>query len=274
MEMRRMPSVGVLLGTVAVLMTVRGGAASGQTRDGLHLRLNLPAYGLEVYEGERLAHRYRVSIGDTAFPTPAGRFEITRVEWDPWWIPPPSEWAAGDSALRPGPGNPMGRVKLYWRDMYFLHGTPYRASVGAAASHGCVRMLDGDAVALARLVHRYGSPGIPDTVVEGWAAKPGKTQLVELERPVPLEITYDLVELVRDTLIVYPDVYHRIGEPLASRVLTVLADSGYNTALVDRAELDARLANAGARRIPVARLMAPEAPSPTLPHGAFSRSSP
>lgn len=224
---------------------------------GLQLRLNLPSYRLEVFESGRFIHRYRVSIGDTAYPTPIGRFKITRVEWDPWWVPPPSEWAAADSITRPGPFNPMGRVKLSWRDLYFLHGTPYSASIGAATSHGCVRLRNGDVVALATLVHRYGTPAITADTIKEWAATPGRTRVIELERPVPLEIAYDLVVVRNDTLVVYPDVYHRLAGALPDYVLGVLADAGYDTTLVRRPVLEARLKGAEKRAvlIPVARLM-------------------
>lgn len=38
----------------------------------------------------------------------------------------------------------LGRYKLDLGDGYMLHGTPYQHTVGAAVTHGCVRLLDGD----------------------------------------------------------------------------------------------------------------------------------
>jgi murein L,D-transpeptidase YcbB/YkuD len=236
-------------------------SAQGTTGDGLHLRLNLPSYRLEAYENGRFTRRFRVSIGDTAYPTPTGNFEITRVEWDPWWVPPPSEWAVADSITRPGPRNPMGRVKLYWRDRYFLHGTPLRTSIGTATSHGCVRLLNGDVVTLAQLVHQYGSPAIPADTIRQWAARPGRTRVVTLERPVPLEIVYDVAVVRHDTLVVFPDVYGRVAGALRDLVLGVLADAGIESTLVRRPALDQLLERTSKQPalVPLARLLIPQA---------------
>jgi L,D-transpeptidase catalytic domain len=50
----------------------------------LLLRLNLPSLTLELYRGAELIRKYPVAIGDTAYPTPEGTFEVTHVDWDPW----------------------------------------------------------------------------------------------------------------------------------------------------------------------------------------------
>src|SRR6185503_927118 len=101
-------AVAMVLVAGLALLPLRVAGAQDTLPGPLTLTLNLPSYWLEAHDGERVTHRYRVAIGDTAFPTPTGRFEVTRVEWDPWWVPPPSEWAAGDSVTPPGDGNPMG----------------------------------------------------------------------------------------------------------------------------------------------------------------------
>ena len=53
--------------------------------------------------------------------------------------------------LSPGPGNPMGaRALTLDRGEYAIHGTSasMRASIGTAASFGCIRMLNEDIVDL------------------------------------------------------------------------------------------------------------------------------
>ena len=75
-------------------------------------------------------------------PTPAGRFHIV-VKWvNPWWYPPASPWAAGESPVPPGPGNPLG---TRWMGLSApgvgIHGTPQPQSIGYSLSHGCIRML-------------------------------------------------------------------------------------------------------------------------------------
>ena len=99
-----------------------------------------------------------VAVGRSEYPTPVGRFEIIQKQANPWWYPPSSAWAAGESPVPPGPGNPLG---TRWMGISApgvgLHGTPDPASVGYSASHGCIRMRIPDAEWLFTHV-RVGSP--------------------------------------------------------------------------------------------------------------------
>ena len=97
---------------------------------------------LSLYNGTKLWREFRVATGQAAYPTPAGRFHIV-VKWEnPWWYPPPSPWAAGESPVPPGPGNPLG---TRWMGLSApgvgIHGTPEPQSIGYSESHGCIRML-------------------------------------------------------------------------------------------------------------------------------------
>ena len=53
----------------------------------------------------------------------------------------------------PGPNNPVG---LVWIDLteptYGIHGTPGPSDIGKTQSHGCIRLTNWDAVALAGMV--------------------------------------------------------------------------------------------------------------------------
>jgi lipoprotein-anchoring transpeptidase ErfK/SrfK len=97
---------------------------------------------LSLYNGTKLWQQFHVATGQAAYPTPAGRFEIV-VKWvNPWWYPPASPWAAGESPVPPGPGNPLG---TRWMGLSApgvgIHGTPEPQSIGYSESHGCIRML-------------------------------------------------------------------------------------------------------------------------------------
>ena len=97
---------------------------------------------LSLYNGTTLWQRFHVATGQSAYPTPAGRFHIV-VKWEnPWWYPPASPWAAGESPVPPGPGNPLG---TRWMGLSApgvgIHGTPDPQSIGYSESHGCIRML-------------------------------------------------------------------------------------------------------------------------------------
>jgi lipoprotein-anchoring transpeptidase ErfK/SrfK len=117
----------------------------------MRLVANIPAFRLEVFVGDSLARTISIAPGMPNFRTPRGPYAITSVEWNPWWSPPKSAWAAREKPTRPGGTNPMGRVKLNVRPLYLLHGTPAERSTGSAASHGCIRLKNADALALADL---------------------------------------------------------------------------------------------------------------------------
>jgi lipoprotein-anchoring transpeptidase ErfK/SrfK len=97
---------------------------------------------LFYYTRTNLTRVFNVATGQSAYPTPLGRFEI-KVKWrDPWWYPPPSDWAKDKDPVPPGPGNPLGTRWMGLSAPYVgIHGTPDAASIGYSVSHGCIRML-------------------------------------------------------------------------------------------------------------------------------------
>ena len=116
------------------------------------------------------------------FVTPRGRMAITHKELDPVWVPPnwhyieyardrgmrvvdmsnasPGALAGyapgrvpvrGNTVIIPPWGSPqrqhrgvLGVAKLEMYDGYYFHGTDNPASIGSAASHGCIRMRKDD----------------------------------------------------------------------------------------------------------------------------------
>ena len=96
---------------------------------------------LRLFENGRLVKTFGVATGQSSFPTPIGNFEITTLQRNPWWYPPPSDWAKDADPVPPGPGNPLGTRWMGISAPYVgIHGTPDAASIGYSASHGCVRM--------------------------------------------------------------------------------------------------------------------------------------
>ena len=101
---------------------------------------------LYLYRGMRFWRVFGVATGQSAYPTPLGRFTIV-VKWrNPWWYPPKSPWAQGQKPIPPGPNNPLG---TRWMGLSApgvgIHGTPDAASIGYSVSHGCIRMHIADA---------------------------------------------------------------------------------------------------------------------------------
>jgi lipoprotein-anchoring transpeptidase ErfK/SrfK len=123
------------------------------------LRVDLSERELHVIENGEVVRTYGIAVGTRRHPTPAGRYRTGRIQWNPRWVPPPREWARGLKPREGGdPRNPMQGVKIYFREpWYFIHGTNDPASIGTAASHGCIRMRTEDAKELARMISDYGS---------------------------------------------------------------------------------------------------------------------
>jgi len=195
----------------------------------LSLVLNLPASRLDLFRETELEASYRVAIGQPEFPTPPGQFLVSAAEWNPWWVPPAREWTKGQDPMPPGPTNPMGRVKLFFRAFYYLHGTPDSGSIGRAASHGCVRLANGDAVALAKILIRAAVPSIEPDRLAAMAADRVATLSVPFERRIPLAIEYRVVEPVGDSVRFHPNPYRwssaRISRALSAELAAPAVDA-------------------------------------------------
>ncbi|CAN5288168.1 hypothetical protein BH24GEM2_BH24GEM2_00700 [soil metagenome] len=220
---------------IPALLLLAVAPAAAQDATGLPLRLvvNVPAGRLYVYEGGQLAETYPVSVGLPQYRTPRGAFQISRVIWNPWWNPPPdSEWARGKPPVSPGYHNPMGRVKLHMEEMYYIHGTvsANEAKLGRPASHGCIRMSNKDVVALARRVHAYAAPQLNPATLDALVAAPTRTREVGLSRPISLQVTYDMVEVRDDRLVIHPDVYRLAPADLDKQIAWKLLYAGYHPA--------------------------------------------
>jgi lipoprotein-anchoring transpeptidase ErfK/SrfK len=137
----------------------RGGAEPAPP---LQLVVSLSERELKVVENGDVVQTYGVAIGRPSHPTPRGQFRTGVIDWNPSWTPPPTDWAKNKRYQPPGAAaNPMQGVKIYFRaPYYFIHGTNNPSSIGDAASHGCIRMTESDAVSLARRIERAGG-GVP-----------------------------------------------------------------------------------------------------------------
>ncbi len=107
-----------------------------------YLTLDRGTFTLRLWTELKLARTYSVAVGQEGLETPEGLYEIEAMEENPTWHVPESDWA-GDLAgqtIPPGPSNP---IKARWMAIFEgagIHGTEEVASLGSAASHGCVRM--------------------------------------------------------------------------------------------------------------------------------------
>jgi lipoprotein-anchoring transpeptidase ErfK/SrfK len=106
---------------------------------------------------------YPATVGSAERPSPSGAHKVKGVAWSPPYVYDPAKlhWGPrrrGKMTIQPGPKNPVGVV---WIDLnapsYGIHGAPDAEKVGKTASHGCVRLTNWDASALAQGV----KPGTP-----------------------------------------------------------------------------------------------------------------
>ncbi len=106
------------------------------------LTVDRGAFQLRLWNNLELAKTYTIAVGQAGLETPAGEYTISDKQVNPSWHVPNSDWA-GDLAgqvIPPGPDDPL---KARWMGFYAgagIHGTDDLASLGTAASHGCVRM--------------------------------------------------------------------------------------------------------------------------------------
>jgi murein L,D-transpeptidase YcbB/YkuD len=235
---------------------------SHETENGLRLVVNVPANRLYVYEDGVRTRTYAVSVGLQGYETPAGSYRIREVVWNPWWHPPESNWAAGRKPESPGESNPMGRVKLNFGPLLYIHGTSEYQSLGNPASRGCVRMRNSDVIELARLVHEYASPGVKPELLETLIDSPTMTRTLRLSRPVEFTAEYNVATIDDGFLILYPDVYKRMRSTVRDEVEQALRESGIRMADVNREHLERLLEKSSTTRVAISleELVAPGAP--------------
>jgi hypothetical protein len=243
----RRGSLLLLLPAMALLLSFGCASAAAQSparprfSEPLHLVVNIPAFRLDVYENGYLRTSYPVTVGQRREPTPVGKYRLRKVVWNPWWHPPYNR-RPKDKVTPPGPRNPMGKVKLYFHDLYYLHGTPKEDEIGTPASRGCVRLRNEDAIALAQLVHRHGVTPLPAGKLEELAStRSWRTHNYPVKAEVPLDLVYDLVEVKDGELLVYRDLYRDARFPLPELAARALEAAGHSRDQVDAESLAAAL---------------------------------
>lgn len=233
----------------ALLAAVPAPLTAEFTADELRLVLNVPESRLYVYEDGERTRRYRVSVGMDGYETPPGEYRIRFAIWNPWWHPPDSEWARGRKPEPPGPGNPMGRVKLHFSNLLYIHGTPEEAWLGRPASRGCVRMSNEDLIELARFLHERASPRTSGTLLDQLERNPKQTRRIQMTRAVPFTVVYRVAEVRDGMLHIFPDVYGLVQGSLRDQVTEVLRRNGVDLSAVDPEKLDRLIEKSATTRV-------------------------
>lgn len=194
------------------------------------IEINIAAKELRVYENDHVTHTYPVAIGQLAHQSIVMQNSIARIEWNPTWYPPDSDWAKDAVITPPGPKNPLGSVKIPLASGDIrIHGTNNEASVGRPASHGCFRMHNADVIALAWMLQTRFSEKIDPALPALYAKHRTQTYVVGLFVDVPFRATYAPIEIHDHELFLYPDVYGRLKN-WNTELTRVLQTAGYDTA--------------------------------------------
>ena len=171
----------------AVWRTVVPSAGAGESSVSLEAVLSDRKLHVTAANGE--TRTYNVAIGTKAYPTPTGTFTISRIVWNPGWVPPNSKWARGKRARGPqDPGNPMKVAKIFFKQPdYYIHGTGHVESLGTAASHGCLRMHPDEVAELGAALMQAGG------VSHDWdwvkrTLNMGTTRTINLKKPVRMTV--------------------------------------------------------------------------------------
>ena len=120
------------------LQTLGGGGKPAALKALRQVVVSIPDRKLALVEDGRTLKVYAVAVGAPESPSPEGEFKvITRIENPTYYKP--------GTVIEPGKDNPLG---TRWiginRKGYGIHGTNVPASIGQAASHGCIRMTQAD----------------------------------------------------------------------------------------------------------------------------------
>ncbi|HEV3392952.1 MAG TPA: L,D-transpeptidase family protein [Chthoniobacterales bacterium] len=120
--------------------------------------VDTPERLLEVFENNQLVCVFPITPGSTSLPAPVGTWKIVGAATWPWFRYDEGMLNYGVRTenfynLPPGPNNLVGVV---WMGLdkpgIGMHGTNNPETIGRAASHGCIRLANWDAIRLKDLV--------------------------------------------------------------------------------------------------------------------------
>lgn len=139
----------------------KGAAGSGAAPKVARIEVDKAERAVRAFDQDgQLVAFYPASIGSEEKPAPSGTFKVKGVAYNPSYHYDPKFKFKGVKAqhkitVKPGPNNPVGAV---WIDLtapsYGIHGTPDPDKIGKTESHGCIRLTNWDALALAKMVHK------------------------------------------------------------------------------------------------------------------------
>jgi lipoprotein-anchoring transpeptidase ErfK/SrfK len=119
---------------------------TARTETSRQILVSIPDRQLALIEDGRVLKVYSVAVGADVSPSPEGDFTVvTRLENPTYYKP--------GTVIPAGKDNPLGtRWMGLSKKGFGIHGTNLPASIGKAASHGCIRMKQRDLEELFKMV--------------------------------------------------------------------------------------------------------------------------
>lgn len=201
--------------------------------EGQYILVNIPAFHLDYFENEKPLLGMSIIVGRRNWKTPTFSSNITGVTFNPTWNIPTSivkrellpkirkdpdylakeeiEVAENRYQQKPGPKNPLGRIKFVMPNEFdvYLHDTPAKnffARPMRSLSHGCIRIEKPLELAefLLRADPRWTSKKIRQAIDEG------KEITIPIPAPVPVNLIYQTVWIDEEGLLQFrTDIYER-----------------------------------------------------------------
>ncbi|ACC80967.1 L,D-transpeptidase [Nostoc punctiforme] len=130
--------------------------SKNNTTHKISIRVKRGARQVYVYQDKQVLKSFPIAIGKSGWETPLGNYQVIYMKKNPIF----KNFKTGN-IIMPGANNPLGKrvivFKIYKKSHLAFHGTNQDKLIGKAVSHGCIRMLNKDVIALYELVN-IGTP--------------------------------------------------------------------------------------------------------------------
>lgn len=132
------------------------------------VKISIERCKLWLYEklnggAEKLVRSYDVATPKPGTPGPQGMGYVTRIDFNPWWVPTENLKRAAlrkgrrlPDQVRPGSSsNPMGKFKIHLShgEALRIHGTNKPHLIGRRVSAGCIRMRNDQGLEMAHAIN-------------------------------------------------------------------------------------------------------------------------
>jgi lipoprotein-anchoring transpeptidase ErfK/SrfK len=213
----------------------------------IHITVNIPAFQLTLWQGNKEVKTYQIGIGRKDFQLPSGLRYGKQIVFNPDWIPPDSEWvyehdaAPGEVVEADDPRNPLGKVKIpIGNGGILIHQAFKPGDIGHLVSHGCVRLVLKELYEFIDEIIAARSLQVSKQQLEH--AKQSKDRFViKLDAPVVVDINYDTQVVEDGVLHLYPDVYSK-NTLTVENVRAELKEAGVDDANFDDKTLQQMIA--------------------------------